>query len=327
MATIQDIADAVGISKAAVSRILNHKGSFSEETILKVYAEAKRLNYSVPGAAVQTAAMEEPKIIAAVFPATSSPYFGMLASLCEKEAYNYGYNLMLCGSLFNREKLAEVFDSLKKKRVSGIILGGFADSEYLDEFSSMPLVTVGYHWDDRITSVMSDGYSAGKLAARHLLQRGSRHPLYISAYSYGLKYDPRFHGFREEFEKNGIEVSSYYCERHFLSRETLYGCITQMLLEHPEADGLFAESQSLSLTCLKVILQMGYRVPDEIRVIGYGNTDAIEYSIPEITYIKENTAEIARVATGTVVEMIEEGKKISAKDIRIPISLQIRSTT
>ena len=93
MATIQDIADAVGISKAAVSRILNHKGSFSEETILKVFAEAKRLNYSVPSAARESVRMEDSKIIAAVFPATTSPYFGMLASLCEEEAYNYGYNL------------------------------------------------------------------------------------------------------------------------------------------------------------------------------------------------------------------------------------------
>lgn len=327
MATIQDIADAVGISKAAVSRILNHKGSFSEETILKVFAEAKRLNYSVPSAARESVRMEDSKIIAAVFPATTSPYFGMLASLCEEEAYNYGYNLMLCGSLFNREKLAEVFDSLKKKRVSGIMLGGFADSEYLDEFSSMPLITVGYHWDDRITSVMSDSYAAGKLAARHLYHKGCRHPLYISAFSYGLKYDLRYQGYRDEFKKNGIEVSAYYCERHTMNRETMHGRITEMLLEHPEADGLFAESQSMSLTCLKVVLQMGYDVPGNIKVIGYGNTSAIDYCIPEITYVKENTPEIARIAVGAIVEMIEGEDKTPVKQMKVPVVLQIRQTT
>lgn len=326
MATIQDIADAVGISKAAVSRILNHKGSFSEATILKVMTEAKRLNYSVPRAANEEPPAEESRIIAAVFPATASPYFGVLASLCEEEAYKYDYNLLLCGSLFNRKKIAEVFDSLKRKRVQGIILGGFAESDYLDQFSSMPLVTVGYHWDDRIVSVSSDSYSAGVLAARHLFHKGCRHPLYISTYVYGLKYDLRYRGYRDEFEKNGVTVNAYHSERHSVSAETLKGIITQMLLEHPDADCIFAESQSLSLTCLKVTMQMGYSVPQDLRIVGYGNTDAIDYSYPEMTYIKENTAEIAKAAVSEIVERIEgEGKKPA--EIRIPVTLRIGQTT
>ena len=67
MATIKDIANEVGISKAAVSRILNHKGSFSPETIAKVQRVANRLNYTTLTALHQ----EEPvsnKIIAAIFP-------------------------------------------------------------------------------------------------------------------------------------------------------------------------------------------------------------------------------------------------------------------
>lgn len=66
MATIKDIADEVGISKTAVSRILNHKGSFSQDTILKVERVAKRLNYTSPG--MQREAGDGRKTIAAVLP-------------------------------------------------------------------------------------------------------------------------------------------------------------------------------------------------------------------------------------------------------------------
>ena len=81
MSTIKDIADEVGISKAAVSRILNHKGSFSQETILKVERAAKRLNYVSRNEMVE--GEEESKTIAAIFP-DKGIYFSILTTLLEK---------------------------------------------------------------------------------------------------------------------------------------------------------------------------------------------------------------------------------------------------
>ena len=91
MATIQDIADAAGISKAAVSRILNHKGSFSQETIRKVEDIARKMNYISVSAARQEDA-EGIKLIAAVFPTQITPYYGILTSLMEGYAYDYWIN-------------------------------------------------------------------------------------------------------------------------------------------------------------------------------------------------------------------------------------------
>ena len=76
MATIQDIADEVGISKAAVSRILNHKGSFNPETIRKVERAAKRLNYKTIHMLKQENEAEG-KTIALIFPPSDSPYYGI----------------------------------------------------------------------------------------------------------------------------------------------------------------------------------------------------------------------------------------------------------
>ena len=53
---------------------------------------------------LQQEATESTRLIAAIFPPAEFPYYGYLSALLEKEAYDYGYNLMLCGSLFDREK-------------------------------------------------------------------------------------------------------------------------------------------------------------------------------------------------------------------------------
>ena len=74
------------------------------------------------------------------------------------------------------------------------------------------------------------------------------------------------------------------------------------------------------------MLQMGYKIPEKMRVIGYGNTNSIDYCIPEMTYIKENTKEIARRTVSTIVEMIEGETKQAPQNIKIPVSIQIGQT-
>ena len=143
MATIQDIANEVGISKAAVSRILNHKGSFSQETIRKVQTVARKLNYS----SLSTFRQEEEramKLLAAIFPTYELPGFGYHVSMLERAAYDYGYNLLLCGSLFDHEKEDVVFDYLRDRKVSGILLGSYTFDLDMLENVDLPIVTVGY---------------------------------------------------------------------------------------------------------------------------------------------------------------------------------------
>ena len=103
MATIQDIAEEVGISKAAVSRILNHKGSFSRETIKKVERAAKRLNYKNINM-LMSENMGDEKRIALVLPKSTSPNYGMYITLLEEAVYDYGYDLYVCSSLFAAEE-------------------------------------------------------------------------------------------------------------------------------------------------------------------------------------------------------------------------------
>lgn len=327
MATIQDIADAVGISKAAVSRILNHKGSFSEETIVKVMAEARRLNYSTPGM-YQPQEEIKLKIISAIFPSSSNSYFGVLASLMEQEAYKYGYSFMLSSSMFNKQKIQDMLDNLKTNLVNGVILGTYADQDFLSGAAELPIVTVGYQLSDRIPAVMSDNYSAGILAGRHLYTKGCRKILYLSRNLFGLQKDQRYLGLRSVAEKNGLQVWPYYLSADDMAADNLIGVITSMLLKHPDAEGIFAETQHLSMTCLKVLLDLGYEIPGAIKLIGYGNPYVHSYSNPELTIIRENTREIAKKAVETLVDIIEE-KSVDEKRklIRVPVSLELHQST
>lgn len=326
MATIQDIANEVGISKAAVSRILNNKGSFSQETIRNVQAVARKLNYS----SLSTFRQEEEsmmKLIAAIFPTYELPGFGYFVSMLERAAYDYGYNLLLCSSLFDREKEGVVFDYLKKRKVSGILLGSYTfDSEMLENVD-LPIVTVGYKLSDDIHTVRSDDYSAGRLAAKHLFCKGCRKPIYISSYPGDLSQDLRGKGFRDELLIHGIEPWIYHADLDMQVSHDFTSVISMMPLEHPDADGIFAETEVLGISCMQIYLSLGFRIPNDIRIIGYGTPFFSQHSYPQLTLIRENGELIARKAISLLAKQIETDSVFPKEEILIPVSLWERKTT
>lgn len=329
MATIKDIADEVGISKAAVSRILNHKGSFSPETIAKVERVARKLNYT-PTAVLQQEAAESSKIVAAIFPPAEFPYYGYFSALLENELYNYGYNLMLCSSLFDREKEETCYRYLREKKICGVFLGSYThDATMLGE-QDFPVVTVGYKLSDNIPAVRTDNFLIGRIAAKHLLSKGCKKMLYITGYPGGLEMDLRYKGFWEELQLHGCDLWTYEIDMDMQLRNNFSDVISQMILEHPDADGVFAEKDALALNCIQIYSGLGYRIPEDIKIIAYGNLQFSVFSNPQLTIVQENTREIARRAVALMIELIENEKRSDAglaEEIIVPVALNERKTT
>ncbi len=335
MATIKDIADEVGISKAAVSRILNHKGSFSAETTEKVWRVAKRLNYLPSGAVPPEESPPGVKVLAAIFPQEESPfgespYYSVLISLLEKAAYDYGYDLMLCGSLYNWENEEDISRHLRERNISGVILGSFSRDVALFHNQNIPVVTVGQKSAEAIPAVRSDNYASGRVAARHLLGKGCRKLLYITSYWSGIAQDERYKGYADELRSFGLEPHGYQLDVNAIHARDVAGIVTQMALANPDADGLFAENYSLALECLRVYAGLGYRIPQDIKIIGYGNSALTPYSIPQMTVVKEDTRQIARRAVSLLVDLIENPERQAeqpGRELVVPVSLEVRQTT
>ena len=328
MATIQDIANEVGISKAAVSRILNHKGSFSEETIARVHETARRLNYTLPNSSAASQE-DELKLILAVSPKRSTPYFGILLTHLEAEAEKYGYNIVLSSSTFNRETIEKSLRQLAHRKVSGIIMATYTDYADLFVDSSLPVVVIGNRMVDGLPTVHSDDVAVGRIAARHLMSRGAKEFVYVSGNAYGLENDRRYQGFASELERCGHTVVAQHLTWGDIDAGTMSDAVMQVVLEHPAADGIFAESQTLSMECLVAYQSLGYRVPEDVRIIGYGNPYLSSRCLPKLTVIRENTQLIAQKTIEQMVRMIEGEASCGDKapEIVVPVSLEVNQTT
>ena len=108
------------------------------------------------------------------------------------------------------------------------------------------------------------------------------------------------------------------------------GIITEMSVEHPDADGVFSETFRLASIFYRTYTDLGYRIPQDIKIVGYGNSYMSMYSNPRLTIVKENTRQIAERAVSLLIDLIEtdepmENEKIN--DIFVPVSLELGQTS
>ena len=208
MATIIDVAKKAGVGIATVSRVINKSGYVKQETREKIERVIKEIGY-VSNEIARSMTLQRNNIVAFVLPDCLHFFFGELLYHVEQELYQKGYKLMVCNSSEQLEKEIVYIDMLKTNRVDAIILLTNNDIEpYLDK--SFPIVSFDRKFTD-VPFVASDNYMGGVSAARHLIDKGCKHFMFIGDDAQGDKtpvqteVSKRRLGYLDELKRNGIE--------------------------------------------------------------------------------------------------------------------------
>ena len=232
MVTLKDIAERVGVSITTVSRVLNGKGSISQETKDKVFQVMRELNY-YPNEMARSLVNKNSHIIGLIVPYIDHPFFSALTAAIEEASSHAGYKLFLCISGGNQERELEQFAALQANNVAGVLVCT-RDSYNMDELlnrRNIPLVSIERSIEG-VPSVACDNYKGGVLAAQELLASGCKAPLLFGnrIVSSRIPAFGRYQGFLETCRQAGCPCNAYYMEA-----EDLFG-------KHLEEDILHAES-------------------------------------------------------------------------------------
>ena len=136
--------------------------------------------------------------------------------------------------------------------------------------------------------------------------------------------------FYDELLRHDVKPWSYHVDLDMQISRDFSSVISMIPLEHPEADGIFAETEELGMSCVQTYLSLGFRVPEDIRVIAYGFPFFSQHSYPQLSLIRENTEVIARKAVSLLIKQIEAEESSTTapkEELLIPVSLLERKTT
>lgn len=339
-ATIADVARLAGVSKATVSRFLNHRDTLLSPGIAsRVEAAVAQLGY-VPSPMAQALKRGRSRLIGLVVADISNPFSVAVLRGAEKACQEAGYLVMLFNLGNDSAREREGIEALASYQVEGFILNTLGtDPKAADEVArhGKPAVLVDRkHPEMQADFVSLDNADAMRQAVNHLLDQGYRELLYVTEATAGVSS-------RQEREAAfKAHISSYAAARADGGKPAASGRVVESADAHGadlhtalEALRSLAGASpaaviaSNAVTTLRVATAcrlLGWTLGHELGFVGFDDTEWAPLVGPGLTTIAQPTDDIGRVAASCLLDHLQ-GRKLPPRQILLPGQLVVRASS
>jgi DNA-binding LacI/PurR family transcriptional regulator len=328
--TIKDIAKAVGVSPRSVSLAINNQGRLSAATRERILRVAAEMDYH-PNVMARGLVSSKTFLLGVVVPYLTSSFFSNIISGIEEESIKQHYDIIL-GSA-SRELASEkwAIQRMVNRKVDGIIC--CPDPRFYELYQGLvstgiPLLEIMTHVKGtEAVSILVDDRHGGHAATTHLLDLGHRN---IGFIKYNADYYEeirlRNEGYRQALIERGVSLDLSRCEiASDLTRDGSYKAAVSLLRANPDITAIFAPTDVAAIGALGACLDAGRKVPQDISVVGYDDSDFARYQAQlPLTTISQPKEEVGRLAFLMIHRMIL-GESVSSVSL-LP-ELVTRSTT
>jgi LacI family transcriptional regulator len=331
--TIKDIAQKTGLSITTVSLVLNGKADkISEESKELVLRVAKELNYR-PNQIAVGLVKKRTNTLGLIIPDISNIFFSELAKGVEDEGRKYDYNVILCNTNDRHDLEVEYVNVLAAKGIDGIILDmSVEDSEEKARKSlslllsyGIPAVIVDRYSDDKnFTSIYIDNEQGAYLATQYLIDLGHKRIGCVTGPSSERTSMDRLRGYSKAMQEHNIPLD----EELILEGKYQFwgGYNAAKELMNNDITAIFAFNDMMAYGVARALRENNVSIPKDVSLMGFDDIFFSEiFDIP-LTTVRQPTYEIGQIAVKTIIDEIENGKKIR-EDIVLQPKLQIRKST
>ena len=177
-----------------------------------------------------------------------------------------------------------------------------------------------------VTSVGSTNFTGGLTATQHLLGLGHRRIAYLGGPPTAGCNQARLQGFRGAMEAAGAPVLDGYVRQHdFLYDDGLTGAAALLDLPQPPT-AVFAGSDEVALGVIEAARGRGRRVPDDLSVVGFDDTQVARLASPQLTTVRQPLHEMGAMALRTALRLAA-GEKVASHHVELATQLVVRGST
>jgi LacI family transcriptional regulator len=307
MPTIKDVAKLAGVSVATVSRVLNSSGYVNEETKKRVEQAISQLNYR-PNHVARSLFNGRSQMIALLVPDIMNPFFPELARAVEDFAKLNDYTFVLCNTDDDPEKEMHYIYALEQKSVDGIILVSSTVTEKRLHGVRVPIVALDRIVSANLSSITVKNREGARQAVRYLKKKGCERIAHICGPDNVSNTKERLGGYLDEVKHENWFLSSYVVSGNY-QYELAMEATKNLLIHHPEIDGIFVANDLMGVGVLKAAQELGLKVPQDIQIIGFDGISLGEKITPSITTMKQPIYEMGTRAAQLLIQQINEPKR------------------
>lgn len=313
--TLLDIARIAQVSESAVSRALHDNPRISQATRDRIKKIAADLDFQF-NAHAQGLSTSRCQTIGLIIPNFQSDvshtyYLDLLINDIRAQLSARGYDILVADSL-TPDGSSNLRRLVMQGKVDGMVLIiarlSAADRKVLEKHhipvvlvNSKPFPMADDSLDD-LSYFFTDNVAGGRLAARHLLDRGCSSLLCLADQAATPEMVDRTIGFSREAQMAGISYQVAECGSHFSDASTF---VRNNLELFAAIDGVFCHTDIMAVATLRALQEVFLKVPESIRIIGYDNIELGTYFTPSISTIEQPRESIAEQAIAHLLGAIE----------------------
>ena len=325
--SIIDVAKKAGVSTATVSRVLNGNGGYSKKTEEKVLQTVEECGFTPNGNAISLRTNRS-HCVGVIVPDITNEFFAKIVHELDIFFLKHQYSLLICDSNEDYKLENMHIRNLLQKNVDGIVyISGQDEIKNIGNVKNVPVVYIDRCPQNAHVLIHSDNKEGGYLATRELLQKGCRRILLLRDLRYASTIRNRKAGYLQALEEFGVPYDETLEISAFPEYEDAKKVLERLLkLSGCFFDGIFATNDMMALACVHVLMGAGYRIPEDVKIVGFDNISLSEFGNPPLTTITQNTKEMALCAGEALLTMILHGEVKKERTV-LPVSLEVRKST
>lgn len=334
--TIQDIADALGLSRNTVSKALNNTGVLAEDTRQKILEKAaemgyRRLIYIPEPAPSKKGEIKELALITQNMPYGS--HFGTYAlNTFQERMSKNNYRLSMFPIRDTEIESLSLPIGFNTKNTAGIICLELFNPEYIEMLSTLniPLLFLDTAADTDMTKIRADFlFMENHLSmfnlTNTLIQNGCRRFAFAGNPKHCRSFSERYQGFMHALSVNKIEP----CTSRFTGQTVFTDCrileeTIRQTLQLPEV--FVCANDFVAIDLIRTLKKCGFSVPADVRVTGFDNSTESRIIEPHLTTVDIPSSQIGYIAADMLQSRIND-PDIPFRITHVRTTLKFRSST
>lgn len=246
-----------------------------------------------------------------IVPRLNSHFMAEVLAGMEQEANETGFNLLISQSLESAKKEISNAKTMFNSRVDGLLASVAYDSESFEHFENFIRKGVPVLFFDRIidhskcSGVVIDNVSAGYEVTSHLIRQGCRRIIHVTGNLKRNVYSGRLQGYQKALLENGLQPDADLTIITDLSQESGREVAQKISEMAYQPDGIFISNDLCAVSCMKALKEKGYRIPEDVAVVGFNNDPVSQVIEPNLTTVNYPGQLMGKVAVRTLVNHLK----------------------
>jgi DNA-binding LacI/PurR family transcriptional regulator len=330
--TIADIAEICCVSKSTVSRALNDSPQISDETKARIHAVAKEHRFQINIPARRLSLQRSHTIAFVVVSHQPDDCFSVadlfvleMLGAVSSTLSTYHYDLLVAN--IDPRDPDWPCQYLESGRADGFILLASTRKQLHVKTlikTGAPFIVWGMPLPhQRYCSVVNDNFDGGKKATEHLLRKGKRRIAFIGGPADEFETQQRYEGYVAALQESGQEVNPEVVSYGEWTSESGAQQTQQILQSVPDVDAIFANSDLMAMGAINLLHAQGWRVPQDIAVVGYDDLSLAKLNNPPLTTISQKIPQVGKLLAQNLIEYIKTGL---VTNVIVPAELVVRES-